>query len=180
LPFDAAIASDCQAWKVTSVKEGKVYGESLSSLNAGEPFLLQGAASTTYNFSGVPTVSEAGASGRLTGIFAPKTWDGGTQDESIYLMTGGVYKYYTNSVTLKAYRAYLTLTSSDTAESSATGSAKELSIVLDETTAISSPAEGANTEASSYFDASGRTLSQSQRGLNIVKMSDGTVKKVVR
>jgi|GEM_PF-5824030 len=180
LPFDADIASDCQAWKVTSVKEGKVYGESLSSLKAGEPFLLKGEASTTYNFSGVPTVSEAGTSGRLTGIFAPKTWDGGTQDESIYLMTGGVYKYYTNSVTLKAYRAYLTLTSSDTAESSATGSAKELSIVLDETTAISSPAEDANTEASSYFDASGRTLSQPQRGLNIVKMSDGTVKKVVR
>ena len=37
-----------------------------------------------------------------------------------------------------------------------------------------------NTSASKYFSIDGKQFSQPQKGLNILKMSDGTTRKVVK
>ena len=56
----------------------------------------------------------------------------------------------------------------------------EVSIVPGEATAISQPAASATATVSVIYTPDGRSHRQMQQGVNIVKMSDGTTRKVIR
>jgi len=158
LPFDVTnISSLEKVYKVTSVSsENMVYGEELTSITAGEPVLLKGS-SSSVTFSGVPSVSKASESGLLTGIFAPTELGDNT---TTYMMTGGIYKYYSRTVTLKPYRAYMTVT-----ETSNDNNAKTLIFSLDdETTGISSVENTIDTDAPA-FNLAGQKVNNSYNGI---------------
>jgi len=179
-PYDVVIPKDVIASKITgSSKSTDNEGEySLSleavsnNLPAGTPVILSGdALEEPVTYIGVATVTEDkdNAGNYLTGVYT----DGVTAPAGSYglQVQNGTTAFYkaSNGFNASKYRAYLTLPASTDAKMLSFG---EIT--------IPASVSGVSTEAqvSSIFSASGAKCSSMQKGLNIVKMNDGSVKKV--
>lgn len=171
-PFDVKMPDEVTANKVASVsEEGVITLESATTegvLAAGTPVILVGSANTTVY--GIPTVTaDAHTNGYLHGAYNDNT----TMPKGSYGLqkNDGVVAFYklAKDLTCAKYKAYLTLPETEV---------KVLNIVLDnETTTISST--DAVVKPMAIYSANGVKLNAMQKGLNIVKMNDGSIKKVM-
>lgn len=182
-PFDITIPEGVTAYTVasatgTSTSDGVVTfseaGTGGSNLAAGTPVVVYkegGLAETT--FYGVSTITDnIVGSGLLQGVLV----DGQTAPKGSYVINyindkvGFYIVGSENSISVGKNRCYLK--GNNTA-----GGAAKLNIRFEEANAISAVNE--NATISSIYSASGAKVSSMQKGMNIVKYSDGSVKKVL-
>lgn len=171
VPFDAAVPSGLKAYNLVAISGNNITGEEVTSVKAGHPVLLEGAAGTyTFEASDVSVAGSADAvqNGLLTASYAgTEATNGGyvlqSQDGKVAFFT------FEGTRTMKPFRAYI--------PANVNSAAKSLNIVLDESTGITAHNDS-NATAIIRYNAAGQKLAGEQKGLNIVKMSNGEVKKV--
>jgi len=171
VPFDAAVPSGLKAYNLVAISGNNITGEEVTSVKAGHPVLLEGAAGTyTFEASDVNVAGSADAvqNGLLTASYAgTEATNGGyvlqSQDGKVAFFT------FEGTRTMKPFRAYI--------PANVNSAAKSLNIVLDESTGITAHNDS-NATAIIRYNAAGQKLAGEQKGLNIVKMSNGEVKKV--
>ena len=108
--------------------------------------------------------------GFITGVFAPTTAEVG---DYVLQTQKGEQKFFqvkTDDITVPAYRAFITGLKGSTA--------KSIGFNFDEATGIQA-LDALNAGTAVIYNASGVRQNSLQRGLNIVKMQDGSVRKVM-
>ena len=192
LPFEVSLeGQNFRAFKLLSADEGTntiELEEITTSITAGTPIIIkmkEGA--TALNFSVADkeiahqVVSAADGNYQLQGLYAKKVFVKGA-DDNCYIVKGNKLmnpsKLLENTnvqeVNCKAFRAYMVDNSSTPA------GAKMFSIGFDETaTAIDNLNTNADEKAE-YYDLQGHRLNGPQKGINIVKRGNKTMKVIIK
>lgn len=175
-PYSVAVPDGCEAYKIVSVDDADVLQcEPVEQIIANEPVLLVGEGAHQFAANSVAVSANTGTlvSGLLNG-----SYEATTAPASSYVLQNqsGVTAFYRVAEAGKQqvvpFTAYLTLPA-------AGANVRMLSIDLgSDATAIENVPSSAATVVAVY-DLSGRSVEGLQRGINLVKMSDGTVKKII-
>ena len=192
LPFDVSLADkNFRAFKLLSANESTStiqLEEITTSITAGTPVIIKmNNGETTLSISEAnkeiaqKVVSAADGSYQLQGIYTQKVFDK-VADNNCYIVKGDklmnpaklLENTSTPQVGSKPFRAYMV----DNTSSSA--GAKMFSIAIgDNTTAIDSLNTIADDKAV-YYDLQGNRLSAPQKGINIVKRGNKTMKVIIK
>ena len=194
LPFEVSLdGKNFRAFKLLSANEGTntiELEEITTSIAAGTPVIIKMTnGATEFNFSvkdkdiakEAQTTATADNNYQLQGLYAKKVFVKGA-DDNCYIVKGNKLmnpsKLLENSkvqeVNCKAFRAYMVDNSSKPA------GAKMFSIGFDETaTAIDNLNNTADDKAE-YYDLQGHRLNGPQRGVNIVKRGNKTMKVIIK
>ena len=192
LPFEVSLENkNFRAFKLLSADETTntvELEEITTSVAAGTPVIIkmkEGA--TALNFSVAneeiahQVVSAADGNYQLQGLYAKKVFVKGA-DDNCYIVKGNklmnpsklLENTKVNEVNCKAFRAYMVDNSSTPA------GAKMFSIGFDETaTAIDNLNTNADEKAE-YYDLQGHRLNGPQKGINIVKRGNKTMKVIIK
>ncbi len=174
LPFEAEVPAGLKAYRTENVNGSYLELEEVDFLEMGTPYIVSGTAGT-YTFNGpdvpydTPTVKE----GLLTGVLA----DGVALQKGDYIMlqqrgTVGFFKIAEDAAkSATKYRAFIRLD-----DGSQLAGMNCLVITGDVPTNINNVEQGVTTE---IYDLSGRRVNGVSRGINIVKMKDGRMRKVL-
>ena len=192
LPFEVSLeGQNFRAFKLLSADEGTntiELEEITTSITAGTPIIIKmNEGATALNFSVADkeiahqVVSAADGNYQLQGLYAKKVFVKGA-DDNCYIVKGNKLmnpsKLLENTnvqeVNCKAFRAYMVDNSSKPA------GAKMFSIGFDETaTAIDNLNTNADEKAE-YYDLQGHRLNGPQKGINIVKRGNKTMKVIIK
>ena len=178
LPYEATVPGGCEAYTLTGVDENNVVGGNPlgATIPANTPVLLANAGEHNFNAENVtvPVTPTELTKGLLTGVYsaiqAPtNSYVLQTQEseQAFYHATAG------NEPTMNPFTAYLTYAASNNAN-------KLIFDLGGEVTSVEN-VEAATSAATvmEIYDLSGRQVSAPVKGINLMKMSDGTVKKVI-
>ena len=176
-PYNVAVPDGCEAYKIVSVDDADVLQcEPVEQIVANEPVLLVGEGVHQFTANSVAVSANTGTlvSGLLNGSYEATT---ASANSYVLQNQSGVTAFYRVAEDGKQqvvpFTAYLTL------PAAAGANVRMLSIDLgSDATAIENVPSSVATVVAVY-DLSGRSVEGLQRGINLVKMSDGTVKKVV-
>lgn len=143
-----------------------------ATISANIPVILYSENPVSQTFSGVAqSTTSTPKIGLLTGVYsdtpAPK---GSYVLQNIDGVTG-FYKVVDTVPTVKANRCYITLPTSS--------SAKMLGFTTEEETAINAINALTSGKIETIYNASGVRQPSLQKGMNIVKMSDGSIQKIL-
>ena len=192
LPFEVSLeGQNFRAFKLLSADEGTntiELEEITTSITAGTPIIIKmNEGATALNFSVADkeiahqVVSAADGNYQLQGLYAKKVFVKGA-DDNCYIVKGNklmnpsklLENAKVNEVNCKAFRAYMVDNSSTPA------GAKMFSIGFDETaTAIDNLNTNADDKAE-YYDQQGHRLNGPQKGINIVKRGNKTMKVIIK
>ena len=194
LPFEVSLdGQDFRAFKLLSATEGTntiELEEITTSIAAGTPIIIKmtnGANELNFSETNKDIAKDAQASAtadnnyQLQGLYAKKVFASGT-DDNCYIVKGNklmnpsklLENAKVNEVNCKAFRAYMVDNSSTPA------GAKMFSIGFDETaTAIDNLNTNADDKAI-YYDLQGHRLNGPQKGINIVKRGNKTMKVIIK
>lgn len=180
-PFSATMPENVEAYQISEIESGnitftKVAGPGVK-LAANTPVVLHNTGSTDVNVDvfGIPAgTPNENADDYLVGVYSEQKV---TEGSWVIQMLDGVVGFYpvknANGIQVPKYKCYLQYSLPENQ------SAKGLtfSFADDTTTAIKSTSTVADTQA--VYSVSGAVRPSMQRGLNIVKMSDGSVRKIM-
>ena len=192
LPFEVSLENkNFRAFKLLSADETTntvELEEMTTSIAAGTPVIIKmNEGATALNFSVADkeiahqVVSAADGNYQLQGLYAKKVFVKGA-DDNCYIVKGNklmnpsklLENAKVNEVNCKAFRAYMVDNSSTPA------GAKMFSIGFDETaTAIDNLNTNADEKAE-YYDLQGHRLNGPQKGINIVKRGNKTMKVIIK
>ena len=192
LPFEVSLeGQNFRAFKLLSADETTntvELEEMTTSIAAGTPVIIKmNEGQTALNFSVADkeiahkVVSAADGNYQLQGLYAKKVFVKGA-DDNCYIVKGNklmnpsklLENAKVNEVNCKAFRAYMVDNSSTPA------GAKMFSIGFDETaTAIDNLNTNADDKAI-YYDLQGHRLNGPQKGINIVKRGNKTMKVIIK
>lgn len=170
VPFDLASDSKVQYYTISEAAAGQITISKVASVPAGTPAIYEnlGGGSISYTGNNV-TLAAAGVDGagaELVGTYAKTK----VTDANTYYLKDGKFNRINGSFNSGAFKAYA---------KSGSALAKALEIFVDDAdpTAIN----GASTSASieGIYNAAGAQNKKLEKGVNILKMSDGSVKKVL-
>ena len=195
LPFEVSLdGQNFRAFKLLSANEGTntiELEEVTTSIAAGTPVIIKMTnGATELNFSvenkditkDAQTTATADNNYQLQGLYAKKIFAKG-QDDNCYIVKGNKLRNPSkllenskvNEVNCKAFRAYMVDNNSDKP-----AGAKMFSIGFDETaTAIDNLNTNADDKAI-YYDLQGHRLNGPQKGINIVKRGNKTMKVIIK
>ena len=176
LPFAVSSDENVQYYTTDGVVNGALQLEEAANVAAGTPAIVFAEGkSLSINGSGTLAVAgEADGDAQLIGSFAEQvidvTEDASKNYKNYYGIANNQFTKAISTLTVKPFRAYLTTTASSPAK-------LRLGIADDEASAISAlTADDATVKA--IYNASGAKQQCLQKGLNIVKMSNGVTTKV--
>ena len=194
LPFEVSLdGQNFRAFNLLSADDATntiELEEITTSIAAGTPVIIKMTnGATELNFSvenkditkDAQTTATADNNYQLQGLYAKKIFAKG-QDDNCYIVKGNklmnpsklLENSKVNEVNCKAFRAYMVDNSSKPA------GAKMFSIGFDETaTAIDNLNNTADDKAE-YYDLQGHRLNRPQRGVNIVKRGNKTMKVIIK
>ena len=193
LPFEVSLdGQDFRAFKLLSANEGTntiELEEITTSIAAGTPVIIKmtnGANELKFSVNNKDIAHEVQTTTpvdgyQLQGLYAKKVFVKDT-DDNCYIVKGNklmnpsklLENAKVNEVNCKAFRAYMVDNSSTPA------GAKMFSIVFDETaTAIDNLNTNADEKAE-YYDLQGHRLNGPQKGINIVKRGNKTMKVIIK
>ena len=193
LPFEVSLdGQNFRAFKLLSADEGTntiELEEITTNIAAGTPVIIKmtnGANELNFSETSKDIAIEAQASAsvdgyQLQGLYAKKVFVKDT-DDNCYIVKGNKLRNPSkllenskvNEVNCKAFRAYMVDNSSTPA------GAKMFSIGFDETaTAIDNLNTNADEKAE-YYDLQGHRLNGPQKGINIVKRGNKTMKVIIK
>ena len=194
LPFEVTLdGKNFRAFKLLSADDAKetVELEELKTIEAGTPVIIKMKdGETKLNFSventaiakDIQTAATADGNYQLQGLYTQKEFSKDA-DNNCYIVKGNKLMNPTKllentkvtKVLSKPFRAYMVDNSS-----SAPAGAKMFSIgISDSTTAIDSLNTIANDKAE-YYDLQGKRLNEPQKGINIVKRGNKTMKVIIK
>lgn len=177
-PFDVTLPGDIKAYTAEVIDNSYVKLTPTAengNLAAGTPVIISsdgGLAETSLY--GIKTVNDAKinatSENTLVGMLTDNTVPAGayvlqTQNE--------VQAFYQvkNNGTASLNRCYL--------DAQTTGAATRLSLTFDEATLIEAIKKAEDTNVSEYYSVSGTKMQTPVKGINIVKMADGSVRKIM-
>ena len=194
LPFEVSLdGQNFRAFKLLSANDATntiVLEEITTNIAAGTPVIIKMTnEANELNFSvnnkdiakDAQTTATADNNYQLQGLYAKKVFASGT-DDNCYIVKGNklmnpsklLENAKVNEVNCKAFRAYMVDNSSTPA------GAKMFSIGFDETaTAIDNLNTNADDKAE-YYDLQGHRLNGPQKGINIVKRGNKTMKVIIK
>lgn len=179
-PFEVDVPDGCKAYNLTGVDENNVVtGEETATVAANKPVLLAGDGECTFEAEDV-TVEAAPASlvnGILNGVYEAGT----TAPEGSYVLQtqDDVTAFYKvaegGKQRVTPFTAYLAL------PTAAAVNAKSLSVSFDNagTTRVDDAAAEGPATVEAVYDLQGRKLDAPTKGVNLLRLSDGSVKKVI-
>ncbi len=173
VPFDADVTGDVEAWQLTAVDgSDRILGSKLTTIEANQPVLLRNAGTLTLTAKeGTAAYEENPESGLLHGTYAAGTVSAGSY--VLQNLSGTGVAFYRvengNEPSVKPFRAWL-----ETA-----AAAPVLTFMLDDTATGVSGIEFVSS-VHEIYSVGGVRHTTLGSGLNIVRMSDGRIKKVRR
>jgi hypothetical protein len=172
--FKAKLGKNCKlaTFKEYKGTENKIQFETVDEVAAGVPCLVYNDSTETNVSLNVSTVERGYATSPVNGEYLKGTLQNTAPGHKVLkLADENSFAWTSESPSVSAYRAYIELPSGS--------EAKALTIDIDgETTAISA-VEAADTASAKVYTANGVQTKSTVKGLNIVKASDGRVKKVM-
>ena len=171
LPFAASIPEGMTVYTATIGKDA-VTLNSVDAIAANTPYIVSGEAKT-YTFKGIADAEEYSYGDNLVGTYeTSKTINAG--DYILYEGESGIGFYKAGSnVIIGQCHAYLPA-------SAVPSEAKALRfIIADDANAITAMESDADATVVGRYTLNGTQIQTPQQGINILKMSDGTVRKVL-
>ena len=123
--------------------------------------------------TGVQTESVTDDAITLIGSFTAKTIDATATTDNVYAISGGKFVRATKTLNLKPFRAYFTTSGS------APSNGFSIAVDDDSITAINALTGEGEVTIASIYSADGKQVNDLQPGLNIVKLSNGKVQKIL-
>ena len=153
--------------------DATVKGTSVTTIPQNKPVLVKAAQTLTASNAFIPVIAknEMFTNGKLTGVYSPTTAPVNSYVLQNHTNGGGVAFYRVNGVQPTAYpfRAYL---------NASTNEAKAIFVEFDGATSIlEKERDGMGVEA--VYSVEGIRLENMQKGVNMVKMKDGSVRKII-
>lgn len=180
-PFEVAVPEGCKAYNLTGVDENNVVaGEETATVATNKPVLLAGDGECTFAAENA-TVEATPASLLVNGILNGVYETGTMAPEGSYVLQtqSGVTAFYKvaedGKQRVTPFTAYLAL------PAAAAVNAKSLSVSFDNagTTRVDDAAAEGLATVEAVYDLQGRKLDAPAKGINLLKLSDGSVKKVI-
>ena len=174
-PFDVTVPSGVTAYTVSGYEDGSAtlnMTEVSGTIPANTPVILNSESGLTTQFYGINTATGTSVtSGLLTGVYSDYQTTGG---EYVLQEHSGKVAFYKVDASvaqpwIRANRCYIPASAS---------SAKVLNL-KDDASAISTLSTLTSGEYESIYSISGTKLNSLQKGMNILKMTDGTTRKVL-
>lgn len=173
-PFAVPVPQGVTFYRCFAVKPDRellLQKQTAPNIPANTPVILYSENPVSQTFFGVAQNTSPVKVGIFTGVYsdtpAPK---GSYVLQNIDGVTG-FYKVVDAIPTVKANRCYITLPTSS--------SAKMLSFTTEEETAINAINALTSGKIETIYNASGVRQSSLQKGMNIIKMSDGSIQKIL-
>lgn len=173
-PFAVTAPQGVTVYRCYTVKADRelyLIKQNVSNIPANTPVILYSENPVSQTFTGIAQYTSPVTVGIFTGVYsdtqAPK---GSYVLQNIDGVTG-FYKVVDAIPTVKANRCYITLPTSS--------SAKMLGFATEEETAINAINALTSGKIETIYNASGVRQPSLQKGMNIVKMSDGTIQKIL-
>ena len=175
VPFDADIEGNVEAYVLTYVNSSDaVTGNKVLTIEANKPVLLKGQGTLSLTSkSSTAAYSDTPVEGLLTGVYTTMKAPAGSY--VLQNLSDGIGFYLVESgsePTIKPFRAYLSIPGN---------SARRLTFNFGETTGVGDDLYLNNQENLTYeniYSINGTHQKSITRGLNIVRMSNGTTKKI--
>lgn len=173
-PYAVPVPQGVTVYRCFTVKTDRelvLAKQNVSNIPANAPVILYSENPVSQTFFGVAQNTSPVTAGIFTGVYsdtpAPK---GSYVLQNIDGVTG-FYKVVDAIPTVKANRCYITLPTPS--------SAKMLGFATEEETAINAINALTSGKIETIYNASGVRQPSLQKGMNIVKMSDGTIQKIL-
>lgn len=175
LPFDCSVPDGLTAYKLESIKGKEIIGVEVDMLEADKPVLLKGEQGE-YTFSATDvSISADGsmANGILKGVYSQQNVEAKNyvlqmhdNEPAFYIVAEG------KEPTINPFRAYMTAVS-------LTANLFTLKIVdRSEIDGLQDAVEDGTSVVEEYYNIYGVRLSVPERGVNIVRKSNGDIKKI--
>lgn len=155
--------------------DGNIYGTSTSTISANSPVLVTASGNYIGSSVTVPAVASGATytNGELVGTYTATTAPAGSYVLQNHTSGEGVAFYIVGNTkpTVSPFRAYIRTQSSN---------AKAIRVHFDNgADAIEAVSADMVAEGATYFTIDGRQLSAPQRGINLMRQADGTVRKIL-
>jgi hypothetical protein len=178
VPFNMEIPTGWEVKELTSaVMKDDVISMTFDKANtivAGTPYMVRAeekwSGTTVKNTTLTGALTDVNGSGLVT--FKGNYIRGNVPQGMFFMNNNNFYQAVDNTNTLKAFRGYF--------EATASAGANKLAFVIDgEETAINGVEADSDATIVAIYSLDGRRIESMQRGVNIVKLSDGKTKKVI-
>ena len=180
LPYPVSSDASVKYYTLARVEGSTLYLTEETEIAAGVPAVYENltdggtvsvtAANVNINIKST-TVLPTGGDLKLIGTFEKLVITDPTELAKSYYISKDQFHQATNSLTVNPFRAYFTYTGSS--------SSKTFSIAADDSITALGGLNGNAEDIESIYDVSGAKLSNLQKGVNIVKYSNGKTQKIV-
>ena len=178
LPYAVSSNENVQYYTLDRKEGSTLYLTKQDDIAAGVPAVFENLSDgTTLNITATDatikgSIPAADATLKLIGTFNEVVITDAEELAKDYYISGDKFRQATSSLTVKPFRAYFTTTSGNNVKMF------NLSVLEEEETAIDN-IQCSMLNAQSIYDANGMKQTSLRKGLNIVKMTDGSVHKVM-
>ena len=175
VPFDADVQGDVETWVLTGIDgDNRILGNQVTTVEANKPVLLRNAGTLTLiSHDGSVAYNDTPVNGLLTGVYSTTPAPASTY--VLQTLNNATAFYQVSAAdrpSVKPFRAYLT----------APTQARSLTFAFDGvSTGVLSARDNALTVKEVYnIQGCRQSVSIQHRGISIVRMNDGSIKKIVK
>lgn len=182
--FNVSGNTDAKFYEIEGcIKENEVIKElvlsQVNTLQAGYPYIFKpedGATSLTFTYTEsddpITTTSDN------NGLYGTLEEIQGMSGAGVYLVKDGEIRPCSGTFNLYANRAYIVMSEVPIYDTSKSHAKSILRIPIDDSSTGIEEVVGSEAQPTEYHSVNGTKLSAPQKGLNIVKMNDGSTQKV--
>ncbi len=188
--FDVSENTDAKfyeiAGKTTENDNTVLVFNQVDELEAGIPYIFKpesGTTSLSFDYTGIANPeTTAGNKNGLYGTFADisdiKTTIENTIEKEVYLVKNNIIQRCGIKNILYANRAYIVMSEVPIYDTSKSQAKAILRVPIDDSSTGIEEVAGSEAQPMEYHSVNGTKLSAPQKGLNIIKMNDGSTQKV--
>ena len=174
LPYAVASTDAVKYYTIESLAANELTLKAEATLSAGTPAIVEMVSGSSITATGSGALAEAGAPTdnlKLIGTYEAKTiLASDYAGKGIYAISNNQFVQATNSINLPAFRAFFTAASAES----------NIRLVFDEdATAIDALSGEGDVTIEGIYSLDGAEMPSLQKGINVVKFSNGEVKKVI-
>ncbi len=174
LPYAVASTDAVKYYTIESLAANELTLKAEATLSAGTPAIVEMVSGSSITATGFGALAEAGAPTdnlKLIGTYEAKTiLASDYAGKGIYAISNNQFVQATNSINLPAFRAFFTAASAES----------NIRLVFDEdATAIDALSGEGDVTIEGIYSLDGAEMPSLQKGINVVKFSNGEVKKVI-
>lgn len=174
LPYEVASTDAVKYYTIKSLAANELTLKEETTLSAGTPAIVEMVSGSSITATGSGALAEAGAPTdnlKLIGTYEAKTiLASAYSGKGIYAISNNQFVQATNSINLPAFRAFFTAAPAES----------NIRLVFDDdATAIDALSGEGDVTIEGIYSLDGAEMPSLQKGINVVKFSNGEVKKVI-